>query len=74
MESRLQRLEAVQSMVLEIAKISSNTTDIREFLHAIHMALSRIMYAKNFYIALYNADDESIQFAYFLDEVGDCAT
>ncbi len=69
MESRLQRLEAVQSMVLEIAKISSNTTDIREFLHAIHMALSRIMYAKNFYIALYNADDESIQFAYFLDEV-----
>ncbi len=69
MESRLQRLEAVQAMVLKIAKISSNTNDLREFLHAIHMALSRIMYAKNFYIALYNPDDDSIQFAYFLDEV-----
>lgn len=69
MEHRLQRLEAVQAMVLEIGKISANTSDLREFLHAIHVALSRIMYAKNFYIALYNPDDESIQFAYFLDEV-----
>ncbi|MBR7799118.1 GAF domain-containing sensor histidine kinase [Undibacterium fentianense] len=69
MNNRLQRLEAVQDMVLEIGKISSNTNDIREFLQAIHMALSKIMYAKNFYIALYDADDESIQFAYFLDEV-----
>ncbi|MFZ6817278.1 GAF domain-containing protein [Undibacterium sp. Ji22W] len=69
MENRLQRLEAVQAMVLEIGKISADTNDLREFLHAIHIALSRIMYAKNFYIALYNPDDASIQFAYFLDEV-----
>jgi len=69
MENRLQRLESVQSMVLEIAKISYNTNDLREFLHAIHMALSRIMYARNFYIALYNSSDDSIQFAYFLDEI-----
>ncbi|WP_395008854.1 GAF domain-containing protein, partial [Undibacterium sp.] len=69
MENRLQRLEAVQAMVLEIAKISSDSNNMRDFLHAIHVALSRIMYAKNFYIALYNPDDASIQFAYFLDEV-----
>ena len=69
MENRLQRLEAVQAMVLEIGKISSDSNDMHEFLHAIHVALSRIMYAKNFYIALYNPDDASIQFAYFLDEV-----
>lgn len=69
MKSRLQRLEAVQAMVLEIGKISADTNELREFLHAIHLALSKIMYAKNFYIALYNPDDESIQFAYFLDEV-----
>ncbi|MBC3809705.1 GAF domain-containing protein [Undibacterium seohonense] len=69
MENRLQRLEAVQAMVLEIGRISADTNDLREFLHAIHIALSRIMYAKNFYIALYNPEDESIQFAYFLDEV-----
>ncbi len=65
---RLQRLEAVQAMVLEIGKISADTNDLHEFLHAIHLALSRIMYAKNFYIAIYNPDDESIQFAYFSDE------
>ena len=69
MKRRLQRLEAVQAMVLEIGKISADTNELREFLHAIHLALSKIMYAKNFYIALYNPDDESIQFAYFLDEV-----
>jgi signal transduction histidine kinase len=69
MESRLKRLEAVQAMVLEIGQISSHSTDIKEFLRAVHVCLSRIMYAKNFYIAIYHPDDNSIQFTYFADEV-----
>lgn len=68
-ERRILRLEAVQTMILEIGQISSDSINIGDFLHAIHIALSRLMYAKNFYIALYNADDESIQFAYYSDEI-----
>lgn len=68
MESRLSRLEAVQVMVLEIGQISNHCNNINEFLHAVHQALSRIMYAANFYVALYKAEQNSIQFAYHVDE------
>ncbi len=71
MELRLKRLEAVQAMVLEIGRLSSRTSDIREFIQAIHLALSRIMYAANFYIALYDKDLQAVQFVYFVDEVDD---
>ena len=71
MKNRLERLEAVQAMVLEIGRLSSHTSDIREFIQAIHLALSRIMYAANFYIALYNRDENAVRFAYFVDEVDD---
>jgi signal transduction histidine kinase len=70
MESRLRRLEAVQSMLLEIGQLSSSCTDIRQFLQAVHAALGRIMYAANFYVAL-SADGapDSVRFVYFVDEV-----
>lgn len=71
MKNRLERLEAVQAMVLEIGRLSSHTSDIREFIQAIHLALSRIMYAANFYIALYDRDENAVRFAYFVDEVDD---
>ncbi|WMW82080.1 ATP-binding protein [Undibacterium cyanobacteriorum] len=69
MEHRLKRLEAVQTMVLDIGRLSSRTSDIREFIQGIHLALSRIMYAANFYIALYNNEEQAVQFVYFVDEV-----
>ncbi len=71
MKNRLERLEAVQAMVLEIGRLSSHTSDIREFIQAIHLALSRIMYAANFYIALYDREDNAVRFVYFVDEVDD---
>jgi hypothetical protein len=52
MESRLSRLEAVQTVLLEIGQKSSSCTDISEFLQAVHAALGRIMYAANFFVAL----------------------
>ena len=71
MESRLSRLEAVQSMLLEIGQMSSSCTEITEFLQAVHAALGRIMYAANFYVALGDRDqpDNTVRFVYFVDEV-----
>jgi two-component system NtrC family sensor kinase len=69
MESRLQRLEAVQAMLLGIGQISNNCSDIREFIGAVHRALGRIMYAANFYVALTDRDDGTLRFVYFVDEL-----
>ena len=73
MESRLTRLEAVQSILLEIGQKSSTCTDIAEFLQAVHGALGRIMYTANFFVALSDQDGRknSVRFVYFVDEVDD---
>ncbi len=73
MESRLTRLEAVQTMLLEIGQKSSSCSEITEFLQSVHAALGRIMYAANFYVALCDQDgpDNTVRFVYFVDEVDD---
>jgi signal transduction histidine kinase len=68
MENRLARLEAVQSMLLEIGQLSTSCSDITGFVRAVHGALGRIMYAANFYVAL-SEDDGSVRFVYFIDEL-----
>jgi signal transduction histidine kinase len=65
---RLDRLEAVQSMLLEIGQTSTSCSDITEFIRAVHSALGRIMYAANFYVALSDRDEGTVRFVYFVDE------
>jgi signal transduction histidine kinase len=65
---RLDRLEAVQSMLLEIGQLSTGCSDITAFIEAVHRALGRIMYAANFYVALSDREDDSVRFVYFVDE------
>jgi two-component system NtrC family sensor kinase len=65
---RLDRLEAVQSLLLEIGQTSTSCKDITEFIHAVHRALGRIMYAANFYVALSDRDEGTVRFMYFVDE------
>ena len=69
MKNRLERLEAVQAMLLEIGQLSMSCTDISQFVGAVHRALGRIMYAANFYVALSDRDDGTVRFVYFVDEV-----
>jgi len=68
MEDRLNRLEAVQAMLLGIGQISTTCSDITEFVGAVHRALGRIMYAANFYVALSDREDGTVRFVYFVDE------
>ncbi|WP_312512496.1 ATP-binding protein [Massilia sp.] len=65
---RLDRLEAVQSMLLEIGQLSTGCSDITAFIEAVHRALGRIMYAANFYVALADRADGTVRFVYFVDE------
>ena len=68
---RLDRLEAVQSMLLEIGQLSTTCSDITDFIGAVHRALGRIMYAANYYVALCDREDGTIRFPYFVDEADD---
>ncbi|CAH0208100.1 Sensor kinase CckA [Massilia sp. Bi118] len=71
MENRLARLEAVQTMLLDIGHLSASCTDITEFIGAVHRALGRIMYADNFYVTLAEREDGTVRFVYFVDTVDD---
>jgi signal transduction histidine kinase len=69
LRSRVERLEAVQAMLLDVGRLSCTAHDLDQFLAATHQAVGRIMYAANFFVALYDASDSSIRFVYFVDEV-----
>lgn len=65
---RLARLETVLSVVLDISRRSAGCQDLREFFGAVHAEVGRIMFARNFYIALRDGVNESISYAYDIDE------
>src|SRR5688572_14361911 len=69
LRSRVARLEAVQSMLLEVGRLACTARDLDQFLAATHAAVGRILYAANFFVALYDAGDRTLRFPYFVDEV-----
>src|SRR6476619_6185469 len=68
MAQRLARLEAVQSVVLEISSRSAGCQDLQEFFRAVHAAVGRLMYARNIYIALRDPDHDIIRYVYDVDQ------
>ena len=69
LQSRVERLEAVQAMLLEVARLACTAHDLDVFLAATHAAVGRILYAANFFVALFDAGDSTLRFVYFVDEV-----
>lgn len=67
-QQRLLRLESVQAAVLSISRLAQTTTDDHVFFAQVHREIARLMYAKNFYIALYRPADHSVRYAYNVDE------
>ena len=59
----------VQDALFQIAELASAASDMREFYAAIHEIVGELMYANNFYIALYDAHDNTLNFPYYVDEV-----
>jgi signal transduction histidine kinase len=67
-ELRLARLEAVQSVVLDISRRAARCQDLQEFFRAVHAGVGRIMYARNIYIALRDPQHDTIRYVYDVDE------
>jgi PAS domain S-box-containing protein len=79
LERRIAELEAeasgrgggakIQETLYRIAETASTAEDMRDFYARIHAIVGELMYADNFYIALYDDVREMINFPYYVDEV-----
>ncbi len=63
--------EKVQSALYRIAELASAAEDMQEFYRAIHEVVGELMFAQNFYIALWDEQRQLINYPYYVDEITD---
>jgi PAS domain S-box-containing protein len=63
------RAELLQSALYRVAAMTGSTTDMHAFFSAVHRIIGELMYAGNFFIALYDPSTQMVSFPYFIDEV-----
>ncbi|HEY7525672.1 MAG TPA: GAF domain-containing protein [Candidatus Limnocylindria bacterium] len=68
-EEEHRRTAKVQAALYRIAETASAAEDMQAFYGDIHQIVRELMYADNFYIALYDEVRRAINFPYFRDEV-----
>jgi GAF domain-containing protein/DNA-binding response OmpR family regulator/anti-sigma regulatory factor (Ser/Thr protein kinase) len=64
-----QRARQVQDALYRIADAASAVEDIEKFYAAMHRILGELMYARNFFIALYDDARDMIRFPFYRDEM-----
>jgi len=62
------RAECVQEAVYRISHTANTADNLQQLLRAIHEIVGELMPAKNFYVSLYNAENDRLEFPYFVDE------
>jgi PAS domain S-box-containing protein len=68
-ESERRHAEKVQTALYRIAELASAAHDMQEFYRAIHAVVGELMYAENFFIALYDEERQLISWPYYVDEI-----
>src|SRR5439155_21571204 len=69
LESEHRRSEHVQAALYRIAETAGAAHDMQEFYAAIHGIVGELMYAKNFYVVLYDEERRMMNWPFFVDEV-----
>lgn len=64
---QLERSEQLQSALFTIADMASSDMDLSDMLRELHAIVGRFMYAENFYIALYDEQQDALRFIYLVD-------
>jgi len=62
------RSELVQHAIFRISEAAHAALSLQELFAAIHRIVGELMPARNFYIALYDAESGTLSFPYFVDE------
>jgi PAS domain S-box-containing protein len=57
----------VQAALYRIAELAGAAKDMQEFYAAVHSIVGELMYAENFFIALYDGERQLINWPYYLD-------
>lgn len=65
----LKYAEELEAALYRIAEETSSAADLNKVFSTIHGIISELMYAKNFFIALYDKQNDILSFPYFVDEV-----
>jgi signal transduction histidine kinase/CheY-like chemotaxis protein/uncharacterized protein YigA (DUF484 family) len=63
------RSERVQAALYQIAEAASEASDLQDFYRAVHATVAGLMFAENFYIALFDDQRQLINFPYYVDSV-----
>jgi PAS domain S-box-containing protein len=62
------RIELENQVIYEITQGITTTSNLDELLRLIHKSLNSVMYAENFFIALYDIETRLFSFPYFVDK------
>ncbi|CAG4889381.1 bifunctional diguanylate cyclase/phosphodiesterase [Paraburkholderia saeva] len=62
------RAEHLQAALFEITELSSQSVEIGEFFRSLHEIVGGLLYAHNFYVALYDSFTGEVVFPYYVDE------
>jgi two-component system, cell cycle sensor histidine kinase and response regulator CckA len=62
------RVEALSSALYRVAEKSSSAHDLHQFFASVHSIVDELIYARNFYIALFDPTTELLSFPYFVDQ------
>jgi two-component system, cell cycle sensor histidine kinase and response regulator CckA len=62
------RVEALSSALYRVAEKSSTAHDLHQFFASVHSIVDELIYARNFYIALFDPTTELLSFPYFVDQ------
>jgi diguanylate cyclase (GGDEF)-like protein len=65
---KYKRSERIQKALYNISELSSSLDNFDNLYAEIHNIVSGFMLADNFFVAFYEAQEDKIQFAYFVDE------
>ena len=68
-ETGRERAEQVQNALYRIAETASTAEDMQAFYAEMHRIVGELMYAGNFYIALYDGEREAISWPFHVDEL-----
>lgn len=63
-----ERAEHLQSALFQIAELSSQPGDMAELFHRLHGIVGDLLFARNFYIALFDGATGEVTFPYYVDE------
>ncbi len=66
---RMEQAEQLQHALFAIADLAGSDLDMPDMLRELHRIVSGLMYAENFYIALYDRGGDTLRFVYYVDSV-----